>query len=230
MRGATMRGVMMLAGMLAFSAVTNARAGEKDKVEPWQFKVMKGAKVTGRYDFSVVARETGVFAVSMSFGDPKALGRKIPGRPEVRAYAELDAKGLLGRYKRWKAKGKAALYWMAFVFEGKAKIRFEREDGQNSKVTELGAATDVAPLEPDQPFLAWLLVRGRVDREIACMGIASATVGKAKIFKEGSVDGADVWKVSGDCGTFTIALDAAGEPRTITGDAHSWERVAAPQG
>ena len=225
-----MRGAMVLAGILAFGVVATARAGEKEKVEPWVFKALKGSKVTGRYDFSVVARESGVFAVSMSFGDAKALGRKSPGRPEVRAYAELDTKGLLGRYKRWKARGKASLYWMAFVFEGKAKIRFEPEDGQHSKVTELGAAADVVPLEPDQPFLAWLLVRDRAERGVACMGTSSTSVGKAQVHKEGSVDGADVWKVSGDCGTFTVSLDAAGEPRTIATDGRSWERIAPPQG
>jgi hypothetical protein len=224
-----MRGAMVLAGILVFGVLATARAADKEKVEPWQFKALKGDKVTGRYDFSVVARESGVFASSMSYGGAKALGKKSPGRPEVRAYAELDAKGHLGRFKRWKARGKAALYWMAFLYEGKAKIRFEQEDGKHGKVTEVGEALEVVPLEADQPFLAWLLVRGLVEREVACMGTASVTLGKARVVREGSVDGADVWKVSGDCGTFTIALDAAGEPRVIKADGYSWERVA-PQG
>jgi len=224
-----MRKTLLLAVIMSFGAAATVHAGEKDQVVPWQFKATKGGKVIGRYDFSVVTRDNGVLAVSMSYGNAKALGMKTPGRPEVRAYAELDAKGLLGRFKRWKAKGRAALYWLAFVYEGKAKIRFEREDGQNSKVTELGAAAEVAPLEPDQPFLAWLLVRGLVDREVACMGTSSTTVGKARVFKEGAVDGSDVWKVGGDCGTFSITMDAAGEPRTITAETYSWERVAPQQ-
>lgn len=219
-----MRVAMVVAGAVALALAGSARAG--DKVEPWQFKTTRNGKAVGRYDFSVVARENGVFAVSMTYGDAKAIGKKRPGRPEVRAYAELDPKGILGRYKRWKAKGKGALYWMAFVLDGKARTRFEKEDGKNAKVTELGPATDVVPLEPDQPFLGWLLVRGRAEVEVACMGSSSTAIGKARVRKDGGGEGGETWRIEGDCGTFTFVVDAAGEPRSITADGHAWERTA----
>ncbi len=220
-----MRAATWMAGLAVLGMAVGARAADREKVEPWQFKAVKGGKAAGRYDFSVVARDTGVFAVSMTYGDPKAVAKKKPGRPEVRTYAELEPSGQLGRYKRWKAKGKGALYWLAFVFEGKAKIRFEREDGSKAKVTELGDATEVFPLEADQPLLAWLLVRGKVEREVACMGTGSTVLGKARVRRLDGVEGGEGWKIEGDCGAFTVVVDAAGEPRSITADGRAWERL-----
>ncbi len=226
-----MRASISTAGIfgLVLALAAPGLAGEKDRVVPWQFKAAKGGKAAGRYDLSVVSGDSGVFAVSMTYADAKAVGKPKPGRPDVRTYAELDSKGFLGRYKRWKTKGKSALYWMAFVLDGKAKIRFEMEDGQKSKVVDLGAANEIVPLEPDQPLLAWLLVRGRTEHDVACMGTTSTAPGKALVRKDNQVEGQETWKVEGDCGTFSLTLDAAGELQKVTTEGRSWERVVVPQ-
>lgn len=222
---------LAVAVLAVTGAATAARAQEPEEPrrEPWVFQVQKGAKVVGRYDFNLVARETGVFAIAAAYADGKALAKRKPGRPDVRAHAELDPKGLLGKYKRWKSKGKnSALYWLAFAMEGDVKIRSEKEDGQNSKVVDLGKADAVYPLEPDQPFLAWLLIRDRAEREVACVGTGSAAIGKARVAKGQAATG-ESWTVSGDCGSFTVLVDANGEPAEFAAGERKWVRVANPK-
>jgi hypothetical protein len=229
-----MRATMTVAAaaflVVTASAAVAAAQDEPAKRAPWTFQVLKGTKAVGRYDFNVVSGEGGVFADAWAYADPKAMAKPRPGRPDVRAHAELDPRGLLGKYKRWKSKGKnSALYWMAFNYEGEIKLRFENEDGAKSKVTSLGKADAVAPLEADEPFLAWLVLRDRAEREVPCVTTASTTVGKARVAKGAATAVGETWTVSGDCGAFTVVVGADGEPVEFATAERKWVRAAVPK-
>ncbi|MBP7125689.1 hypothetical protein KBD49_04915 [Myxococcota bacterium] len=197
--------------------------------KPWAFEVQKKGHPVGRYDFNAVVDSEGIFAVAASFEGTKALKASRPGSPAVRCHAELGPGGTLGKYKRWKNVGKGgALYWFAFALDGEIRLRHEGVGTAKPKVTSLGRAEGVRPLEEDQPVLAWLLVRDRHEGEFSCVGSRSQGIGKGRV-RKASGDGeeaAEVWEIQGDCGSFRVEMGPGGEPvRFVAGDT-VWKRMA----
>jgi len=200
--------------------------------KPWVFEVQRKGRAVGRYDFNTVVDPEGIFAVAASFEGARALKSARPGSPSVRCHAELGSGGTLGKYKRWKNVGKGgALYWFAFVVEGEVRLRHEGAGNAKPKVTSLGRAEAVRPLEEDQPVLAWLLVRERREGEFSCIGSRSQGIGKGQVRRasgHGEPSG-EVWEIRGDCGTFQVELGSEGEPvRFVAGDT-VWTRMASPR-
>jgi len=208
-----------------------AALGEEEPTR-YYFAVVGGGKVTGRVDVGLVKRDNQVFLVSGFFPGSWAIKNPGSGKPTRRAYAELENDGTLGKYKRWDNRGKGYRYWMAFVFEGKVKIRYEKGVGDKGRVKDVAEATAVRPLDTSRPELAWLLLG--LDKETQCVGVNPQAFGKARVEKTGEegvqlLDGRKLtlthWRVTGDCGNYDVFTNAKGEPVVIQAQKLRYERL-----
>lgn len=218
-------------GALLVPASTTAR--EPSDVTKWPYAVTRGGKVAGRMDVAHANRDGMTFVVTGFYPGQAAIKDRKGGKPSTRSYAELAGDGTLGKYKRWETKGKGYLYWMAFVFDGKVKVRHERGVGDKGRVKEVGAAEAVRPLDREQPQLAWLLTGPGKPAETACVGLNPGTFGRARVALAGSEDvevggtrrTLEKWTVSGDCGDYSVWRDARGEPVVMTSGSTRYERL-----
>ncbi|HOU55162.1 MAG TPA: hypothetical protein PLQ97_14630 [Myxococcota bacterium] len=216
----------LLGALIGIGMGTPARA---QSPKPWAFEVQKKGRAVGRYDCNIVADPQGIFAVAASYDGPKALKSPRPGSPAVRCHAELDPRGALGKYKRWKNVGKGgALYWFAFVVDGEVRLRHEGVGNAKPKVTSLGRGEAVRPLEEDQPVLAWVLVRDRHEGEFLCVGSRSQGIGKGIVRKASGegIEATEAWEVSGDCGSFRVEVGPDGNPQRFVAGDTVWKRMA----
>lgn len=199
-----------------------------------EFKVSQAGKEIGRYDMGLVRNEGGTFVVGNFYPGAQALTGKKRGTPEHRLYGELDAEGLLGKYKRWLRHGGNQEYWMVFLFKNEIKVRHEDVEGGKGQVAVLGKGTAVVPMDPGVPALAWALLGTEpAEREMACAGTTTGAWGKARVVAKGARDfddgqGGKVslahWRVEGDCGAADLFLDAEGVPLRMQAGDRQYER------
>jgi hypothetical protein len=230
-----MKVILALGCSLAVAASLGAGPAAAKDSESWQFVASRGGKTAGRFDVGIVHRDGTIFATGAYYkGEGAVKDRARRKGPAIRAYGELTGDGTLGKYKRWESGKGGDAYWMAFVYEGKTRVRHETGGG-SGKVTDLGKSEAVFPLDPGQPQLAFLLASGgNADREVACVSASPSKLGKAKVHKGGEED-VDLpgggkaklvrWTVSGDCGSFSVYLDPEGEPKVMLADDVRFDRL-----
>ena len=231
--------------LLAASMLASTAGARQKEAEPtagttqWTFAVSRAGKAAGRLEVGIARRDGETFAVSACYPGvsvAKALPKKA--KPAVRSYAELGQGGTLGKYKRWEPRGKGEQYWFVFPFEGKVKLRYEKGPGDKGKVKVLGEGDRVVPLDREQPQLAWLLAGPGKPAETACAGANPAVFGKAQVRRSGSEEvdlygggkaTLDRWVATGDCGDFSVYLDASGDPVVMLSGQTRYDRVAAKE-
>jgi len=197
------------------------------------FAVSRDGKVTGRMDVNISKRDSGIFAVSSFVPGVAAVKEHKNGKPSIRTYAELDVNGAIGKFKRWEVKGKGDRYWFAFVYDGKVKVRHEKGAGDKGSTKELGVAAKTVPLDIEQPHLAWMLIDDHRDA-VECVGLKTTVLGKATVQKVGDED-LDVfgggkkllthWAVRGDCGEYSVYVDADGLPTVMVSGSARFDRM-----
>ncbi len=217
-------------------AVLGPREGQAQA--RWRFAVVRGGEVAGRMDVGLARREGVVFMVSAFYPGREALHRPSKKmKPARRSYAELLEPGVLGKFKRWETVGRVEHYWMLFALDGKVRVRHEKGMGGKADVRDLGKGQAVVPLDPSQPFLAWLVLSAdRFARTVPCAGPAPGILGQARIEPAGTsevrtLDGrtlsATRSDITGDCGSFTLWTDAQGEPLVVESGPDRYERMEA---
>lgn len=219
-------GVVLLGGLGVQEGWTRPR---------WRFAVTRDKEAVGRLDVGVVRRDNTVFMVTAFYPGREALERpERKAKPSRRSYAELPEPGVLGKLKRWETLGRVEHYWMLFWLDGRVRVRHEKGVGGKADVREVGRGGDVVPLDPGQPLLAWLLVSPeRASRTVTCASPAPAAFGQAKVTAAGSEtvrghDGTETpasrFEISGDCGSYTLWVDAQGEPVVLEAGGERYER------
>lgn len=227
-------GVNLFVAMACLTTAPSARARES-----WRYAVKLDENVLGRFEAKIVERDNLKFASSAFVKGAKAVESKKRGTPDVRSYAELDATGAIGKYKRWKNMGKVDSYWMYFVAEKKVKLRYVPAT-KPAQVNVIAPEAPMVPLEPDQPHLAVMLIDKAVpERTVECVGASPQTKGHARVTRAivPQVDSTDatetttgesdvtVWKIDGDCGTFEITLNSSNEPVLMKSGDVIYERL-----
>ncbi|MBM4395255.1 MAG: hypothetical protein FJ087_06150 [Deltaproteobacteria bacterium] len=222
------------AALAAALVVAVPASAEPKDVTKWPYAATRGGKVLGRLDVAFAKRDGQVYLVTGFYPGQAAVKDRKGGKPATRSYAELDPEGMLGKYKRWEVKGKGYLYWMAFLFDGKVKVRHERGVGDKGKVKDVGEAGKVRPLDHGQPQLAWLLTGAGKPAEIDCVGVNPGAFGKARVEKGGEepvelTGGGKAslqrWEVGGDCGEYLVWTDGKGEPVVMETGGVRYERL-----
>lgn len=198
------------------------------------FAESRNGKVVGRLDATVVVKEDAAYAVSVFYAGTAAVKDGKKGKPDYRSYAELDAGGLLGKLKYWEKAPNGEKYWMAFLFEGKVKVRHEKGPGDKGSAEELGKAEGVIPLQDGLPQLAWLRARLGQEGEFPCVSAKARKLGKATVRRVGEEEvdlpgGAREslvrWTVGGDCGTASVWVDNGGSPVVMTSGDARFDRI-----
>lgn len=145
----------------------------------YEVRNQEGA-VVGLFEFTNVIREEGNFASSQYFDGARAVQSRRGMRPVVRSHVEMGADFSFVKYTRWESTGANATEYKVFPFRKDIKMRVAR--GDNARVAVLGRVQRVFVIEPDQPYLAYIVLDPtRPEYSFACINTKLNKIGQATV-------------------------------------------------